>query len=159
MWKKIEIQWKREWFSNLSRFSNTYWNSVENCRQFMDKIAVNSNVILERDWRKVSLALIRSNGGQVWSNFKSFLLCRVCCWNIRDLYNSFSILFIPSNQITITYFLRNRYVLFSIGNSKILKLSLQELFPKIPVVFNCKNVNKYRWIRTQLPVRLEFLKH
>ncbi len=31
----------------------------------MDKMAVNSNVILERDWRKVSLTLIRSNGGQV----------------------------------------------------------------------------------------------
>lgn len=31
----------------------------------MDEIAVNSNVVLASDWRKVSLALIQSNGGKV----------------------------------------------------------------------------------------------
>jgi hypothetical protein len=31
----------------------------------MDEIAMNSNVISPNDWRKVSLSLIRNNGGQV----------------------------------------------------------------------------------------------
>jgi hypothetical protein len=31
----------------------------------MDEIAKNSNVISPNDWRRVSLALIRNNGGQV----------------------------------------------------------------------------------------------
>lgn len=51
---------------NLSRFPKTYWNSVENCKSFMDKIIQESNVITENDWRKVSLTLIRNNGGEVF---------------------------------------------------------------------------------------------
>lgn len=57
--------WKREWFPNLPRYSKVHWNSLEHCRKFMDEIAVNSNVVSDRDWRKVSLTLIRHNGGEV----------------------------------------------------------------------------------------------
>lgn len=61
---RAEINWKRGWFETLSRFPKTHWNSIQNCRSFMDDIAVSSNVVLPGDWKKVSLALIRNNGGE-----------------------------------------------------------------------------------------------
>lgn len=62
---KIETKWKREWFSHIPRFSKYYWNSEENCRKFMNEIAKHSNIISPRDWRKVSLSLLRNTGGHV----------------------------------------------------------------------------------------------
>lgn len=38
---------------------------MENCRNFLDEIALHSNVVSPSDWRKVSSTLIQNNGGYV----------------------------------------------------------------------------------------------
>lgn len=72
LFRTIETKWKREWFSNRPRLSKEYWNSLENCRKFMNEIANSSNIVSASDWRKVSLALIRNSGGYV-NDSKAFL--------------------------------------------------------------------------------------
>ncbi len=61
----VDVKWERKWFNNIPRFPKKYWTSMDNCKNFMDEIATHSNVISANDWRKVSLALIRRNGGLV----------------------------------------------------------------------------------------------
>lgn len=60
-----DIQWKKSWFANAHQFPKKHWESLENCKKFMEDIAVKSKVFSEKDWRKVSLTLIRQNGGEV----------------------------------------------------------------------------------------------
>lgn len=60
-----EIIWERKWFSNLPRFPKEHWSSIENCRTFVNNIASDLNVITPRDWRRVTLTIIRNTGGQV----------------------------------------------------------------------------------------------
>lgn len=61
----VDVEWNREWFSNIPRFPKTHWNSQENCRKFIDEITTSNNVGKIGDWRKVTLSLIRSKGGRV----------------------------------------------------------------------------------------------
>lgn len=63
--KNVEIPWRKEWFYNISRFPVTHWESAKNCKAFMDEIASKSNVHTTSDWRKVTLAFIKNNGGTV----------------------------------------------------------------------------------------------
>jgi hypothetical protein len=59
----------------------------------MDEIAMNSNVISPNDWRKVSLSLIRNNGGQVREILNSTHLSnknkRDFFINIKEICNLF----------------------------------------------------------------------
>lgn len=64
------MTWKREWFINLPKHSPSYWNSQENQRNFMDAIAMQYNIRSLGDWQKVTVSLIKGNGGKV----SSFLL-------------------------------------------------------------------------------------
>lgn len=63
-----DIEWKREWFPNLPVFPKTYWNSMDNCRMFLDKLAKNYNISSLNDWRKISGNLISRRGGKVENN-------------------------------------------------------------------------------------------
>lgn len=63
-----DIEWKRDWFVFVPRFPKTHWSIPENSRQFMDDVAISSNIRYQSDWRKVSLAVIRNRGGRVIYN-------------------------------------------------------------------------------------------
>lgn len=63
--KILDIDWKREWFPRVSKYPKTYWNSFENCRKFMEVIASGAHIRSPSEWRKVSFALIKSEGGMV----------------------------------------------------------------------------------------------
>lgn len=132
---------------SLPRFSREYWSSDANCRKFMDKIAEDSNIVLGSDWKKVSLSLIRNNGGQVNHS-------RLQIYVSKGLLQKY--------QGSVASILR---VLYSIAlddedsvvssewvfqftsdktNWKILKQSLQSLFPETAMAFNCRSASCMR---------------
>lgn len=61
----VDVEWKREWFSNIPRFPKSHWNSIDNCLLFMKDIASTPKVNGNVDWRKVTVTLIRNKGGMV----------------------------------------------------------------------------------------------
>lgn len=61
----IDIQWKQEWFSSTPRFPKSHWNSQENCKLFMDDVAKKNHIKTQSDWRKVTIGVLRKNGGSV----------------------------------------------------------------------------------------------
>lgn len=60
----IDINWDRSWFTN-HRISASYWESVSNMKQFLDTIALNYGLEGPSDWKRVSTALIKNQGGKV----------------------------------------------------------------------------------------------
>lgn len=66
-----DIAWKREWFTNLPRFPKSHWESLENCRRFMDELAVSSSIASLHDWNKITIAFISHRGGKVRYLIKS----------------------------------------------------------------------------------------
>lgn len=60
-----EINWKNEWFIYAPKFTKKYWNSLENQRNFLDKIRTQFSITALTDWRRVSLTLIQKKGGKV----------------------------------------------------------------------------------------------
>lgn len=57
--------WKREWFPRIPIFGRSYWDSDENSKKFLDSLAMQYNLQDLGDWRRVSVALIKSKGGRV----------------------------------------------------------------------------------------------
>lgn len=82
--RKIDIEWKREWFANLPKYERSFWNSEENCKHFLNKIATEVNIQTTNDWRKISISLLKNNGGNV-SNTK-------CIYKIRGYLKNTEIL-------------------------------------------------------------------
>jgi hypothetical protein len=60
----LEIEWKREWFGG-SKYPRNFWNSTENYRIFLDKVARENLIKKSTDWQKISHSLIRTSGGNV----------------------------------------------------------------------------------------------
>lgn len=60
-----EIEWQVKWFPKVRRFPKRYWNSIENCKKFLEDVALSSNIKEMSDWRKISNAFIRTRGGTV----------------------------------------------------------------------------------------------
>lgn len=62
-----ETSWKRDWFTNLPIFPKDHWNSRENQLKFLEKIASQYNIKFNSpaDWKRITLSLIRKQGGQV----------------------------------------------------------------------------------------------
>lgn len=58
--RKIEIDWKREWFFQLPR---SYWQSTENSRKFLDEVAIKLNIKNPSDWGKVTNKVMHEYGG------------------------------------------------------------------------------------------------
>lgn len=56
-----DVEWKREWFSNLPK---TYWISVDNQKKFLEEIKVKLNVNHPSDWGKIQLRKIYALGGR-----------------------------------------------------------------------------------------------
>lgn len=63
---RLDIQWKREWFLHIPIYPTYFWNSPENSRKFLEKIAIEYNVFDPVDWKRISIGLIRNKGGQVF---------------------------------------------------------------------------------------------
>ena len=61
----IEIKWKREWFPITPKYPKEYWNNLNNSQIFLDQIAINQNINTPNDWKKITVSLIKKNGGQV----------------------------------------------------------------------------------------------
>lgn len=61
----LETTWNREWFPSIAQFPKSYWDKEENCRIFMDEIAMKNNIQSENDWKKVSTTMFKRNGGSV----------------------------------------------------------------------------------------------
>lgn len=65
-----DIEWKKDWFLHIPQkppIPKSYWNSMENCREYLDSIARNYNLISSEDWRKVTNSLIVKKGGSVFT--------------------------------------------------------------------------------------------
>lgn len=65
MFKMIDVDWKKEWFPTIPKYTRMYWKSEENQRNFLKYIASQYGVEKPQDWNKISLTLIRGEGGQV----------------------------------------------------------------------------------------------
>lgn len=61
----LETKWKREWFPKLPKYEVSHWASQENQKKFLDEIAAEYKIIEPNDWRRITLSLIRTKGGQV----------------------------------------------------------------------------------------------
>lgn len=60
----LETNWKKEWFSNLSRNRPCgYWNLPYNQRKYMDDLAIQLNIRNPEDWGKIPTSKITENGG------------------------------------------------------------------------------------------------
>lgn len=55
-----DVHWKREWFSNLPK---SYWESLENRKEFLDEVATKLQIKKSSDWGNVSIATIHELGG------------------------------------------------------------------------------------------------
>lgn len=60
-----DIEWKREWFPNISKFPKDYWDSTSSQKAFLDTLRVQYKLNNADDWKRVTLSLIRKQGGQV----------------------------------------------------------------------------------------------
>lgn len=49
-----------EWFS---KYPSSYWQSLDNCKKFLDEVAEKLNIKNPRDWGKVTGQLISDLGG------------------------------------------------------------------------------------------------
>lgn len=58
-----DIDWKREWFSNIPLFPYPYWESSANRKLFLEKVARNFDVKEPRDWGRVTIQNIHELGG------------------------------------------------------------------------------------------------
>lgn len=57
--------WKREWFPRISKYPANYWESPENQRAFLEKIASDYGLKNPNDWNRVTISLIKQRGGKV----------------------------------------------------------------------------------------------
>lgn len=59
----LDIEWKKDWFSNIPHFPQSYWKSMENRKKYMDELAVKLNISHPSDWGNVSIQRIYELGG------------------------------------------------------------------------------------------------
>lgn len=57
-----DISWKREWFKVLPR---NFWDNYSNRKSFLDDISLKYNLKTSKEWKRVSVTLLRSRGGKV----------------------------------------------------------------------------------------------
>ena len=60
-----EIEWKREWFHNIPKYPKEFWNNLNNSQRFLDQISNEYNINSPNDWKRITISLIKKNGGQV----------------------------------------------------------------------------------------------
>lgn len=58
--KFSDITWKREWFPSLPKI---YWNSMDNRRKFLDKLANTLQIKSNKEWGNVTLQQVHELGG------------------------------------------------------------------------------------------------
>lgn len=58
-----DIDWKKDWFSNIPHFPRSHWTSLENRKKFLDELAVKLNIKNPSDWGKVKTHRIVELGG------------------------------------------------------------------------------------------------
>lgn len=61
--KLLEINWKRDWFTNISKASKSHWKSTENQRKLLDDLQVKLKIKKPSDWGKVTLIQVHELGG------------------------------------------------------------------------------------------------
>lgn len=59
----LEINWKRDWFTNISKASKSHWKSTENQRKLLDDLQVKLKIKKPSDWGKVTLIQVHELGG------------------------------------------------------------------------------------------------
>jgi len=57
-----DTEWKPQWF-RVIRYPREYWNSTENYRKFLDKVANDFHIQTFSEWQRVSQTSIRNSGG------------------------------------------------------------------------------------------------
>lgn len=57
----IDINWKVDWFAGHPK---SYWNSIDNCRIFLDEVAHKRNIKKPSDWGKITQEEIIDLGGR-----------------------------------------------------------------------------------------------
>lgn len=64
-----EVNWKSEWFSHVSKYPRSYWESSENQRKFLEVIAMTHKINEPTDWKRVTTAAIIKSGGSVRTTY------------------------------------------------------------------------------------------
>lgn len=86
-----EIKWEREWFEYLPKYPDSYWDSTENQRNFLDSIASEYHIRQSRDWKRVSKTVIKNKGGQgLLSRYNNSLLDALKAVYPRDQWDELS---------------------------------------------------------------------
>lgn len=60
-----DVNWNVSWFPNVPKYSPSYWDTTLNQRKFIREIAEVYGIHQNEDWQRVSLSLIKKNGGSV----------------------------------------------------------------------------------------------
>lgn len=60
-----EKNFQREWFPNIPKLPYSHNWTPSNSRQFMDMLAVKYSLRNPGDWKKITVALVSQNGGNV----------------------------------------------------------------------------------------------
>lgn len=58
-----DIEWKKEWFSNISPFPNRYWQSLDNRKKFLEEFATKFNIKNPQDWGRITTSQVCEAGG------------------------------------------------------------------------------------------------
>lgn len=61
-----ETQWRQEWFVNIPKYDPAYFITLENQRKFLDDIASQYVIKSSVEWKRVTSALIKKHGGNVF---------------------------------------------------------------------------------------------
>lgn len=55
----LELDWKREWFNNISQFQKSHWELKKNQKEFLDSLALKLQIKNPKDWGKIAKSNIQ----------------------------------------------------------------------------------------------------
>ena len=65
IFSQIEREFKKEWFHHIPKYPKEFWNNLNNSQKFLDQISNEHNINTSNDWKRITISLIKKNGGQV----------------------------------------------------------------------------------------------
>lgn len=61
-----EVNWKIEWFKYVRGLPDSFWTHSSNRITFMDEFAIKYNIQVPSDWKRISVSLLKKQGGKVF---------------------------------------------------------------------------------------------
>lgn len=59
------MKWSKEWFPTIPKYSPSYWLSESNQKRFLDEISSQFGIVKPSDWARITISLVKGQGGQV----------------------------------------------------------------------------------------------